>query len=430
MAEIMAAPFNGLTVASTFSGCGGSCLGFRWAGFRHVYANEFTTIAQKSYRANFPSTHLDDRDIRQVTADEILKIAGLKKGELDVFEGSPPCQSFSTAGKRASGWGKIEDQGKLREDLFFEYARLLRDLQPRAFVAENVTGLVKGAAKGYFIEIMKVLQECGYRVSCRILNAKWLGVPQDRARVFIVGMRNDLNLEPPYPTPLPYYFSIRDAIPWIDGLEYKTGARGENWSPYNKTFDVDVDVDVVNTIPKTPGAGSEKEGWRVQPKMVIGGKAGFGLGREYSADAPAPTLMKNGIAGVRANQFEVTAPSQTERMLPPAYKKMWETLKPGETHEKRFDLIRSDPNAPAQTIVKQGGGGAGITHPHEPRSFTIPELRRLGGFPDDFQLLGSFSQQWERVGNSVPPSMAYHVAVALRDTLLAARPGQKRKRRP
>jgi C-5 cytosine-specific DNA methylase len=97
---------------------------------------------------------------------------------------------------------------------------------PRAFVAENVTGLVKGAAKGYFIEIMKVLQECGYRVSCRILNAKWLGVPQDRARVFIVGMRNDLDLDPPYPAPLPYYFSIRDAIPWIDGLEYKTGARG------------------------------------------------------------------------------------------------------------------------------------------------------------------------------------------------------------
>lgn len=420
MAEIMAAPFNDLTVASTFSGCGGSCLGFRWAGFRHVYANEFTPIAQKSYRANFPSTHLDDRDIRQVTADEILKIAGLKKGELDVFEGSPPCQSFSTAGKRASGWGKIEDQGKLREDLFFEYARLLRDLQPRAFVAENVTGLVKGAAKGYFIEIMKVLQECGYRVSCRILNAKWLGVPQDRARVFIVGMRNDLNLEPPYPTPLPYYFSIRDAIPWIDGLEYKTGARGENWSPYNKTFD----VDVVNTIPKTPGAGSEKEGWRVQPKMVIGGKAGFGLGREYSADAPAPTLMKNGIAGVRANQFEVTAPD--ESMMKPSNKKLWHQLKPGENHPERFSLYRAHPDKPVNTILKDPGGA---THPHEPRSFTIPELRRLGGFPDDFQLLGSFAQQWERVGNSVPPPMAYHVAVALRDTLLAAksRPASKRR---
>jgi DNA (cytosine-5)-methyltransferase 1 len=163
--------------------------------------------------------------------------------------------------------------------------------------------------------------------------------------------------------------------------------------------------------------------------MVIGGKAGFGLGREYSADAPAPapTLMKNGIAGVNFRQFEVTASEQPPKM-PPSSRKRWEKLKVGENDPERFSLIKSDPEQPVSTILKDTGGNT-VTHPFQPRKFTIPELRRLGGFPDDFQLVGSFGQQWERVGNSVPPPMAYRVAVALRDALLAAnaRPGSKHR---
>ncbi len=94
MAEIAALPWNGLRVASIFSGCGGSCLGYRMAGFKVVWANEFVPAAQSSYNANkAEDCFLDTRDIRQVQPQEILEATGLKQGELDLFDGSPPCQA-------------------------------------------------------------------------------------------------------------------------------------------------------------------------------------------------------------------------------------------------------------------------------------------------------------------------------------------------
>ena len=215
MREIEQIPHNGFYVVSTFSGAGGSCLGYRMAGFKVLYANEFIPAAQETYRANFPETYLDTRDIREVKAEDILKITGLKKGELDLFDGSPPCASFSTAGKREKGWGKVKkysDTEQRVDDLFFEYARLLRGLMPKVFIAENVKGLVLGTAKGYFKEIMRELKSCGYRVKASLLNAKWLGVPQNRERLIIVGVREDLNMEPVFPKPFKYQYTLRDAI--------------------------------------------------------------------------------------------------------------------------------------------------------------------------------------------------------------------------
>lgn len=101
MAEIAALPLNGFRVVSTFSGCGGSSLGYRMAGFKVIWANEFIAPAQAVYRANFPDTVLDTRDIRTIAPDDILTATGLKVGELDLLDGSPPCSSFSMAGKRA-----------------------------------------------------------------------------------------------------------------------------------------------------------------------------------------------------------------------------------------------------------------------------------------------------------------------------------------
>lgn len=213
MKEIEQIPHNGFNVVSTFSGAGGSCLGYRMAGFKVLYANEFIPAAQETYRANHPESYLDTRDIREVNAEDILEITGLKKGEIDIFDGSPPCASFSIAGKREAGWGKVKkysDTEQRVDDLFFEYARLLRELQPKVFIAENVSGLVKGKAKGYFKIIMKELKSCGYRVKASVLNAKWLGVPQSRERLIFIGVRNDLNLEPVFPKPKNYIYTWKD----------------------------------------------------------------------------------------------------------------------------------------------------------------------------------------------------------------------------
>lgn len=215
MREIERIPWNGRKVVSTFSGAGGSCLGYRMAGFKVVWANEFIPAAQESYRANHPQSILETRDIRDVQPEEILTATGLAPGKLDIFDGSPPCESFSTSGERDKGWGKVKnysDTTQRIDDLFFEYVRLLRGLQPKTFVAENVSGLIKGSSRGYFKLIMRALKESGYRVGAQLLNAAWLGVPQSRERLIFVGVREDLAVEPVHPSPLPYRYTVRDAL--------------------------------------------------------------------------------------------------------------------------------------------------------------------------------------------------------------------------
>jgi DNA (cytosine-5)-methyltransferase 1 len=195
MEEIRAVPWNGSKVVSLFSGCGGSCLGLKMAGYRVLYANEFVPAAADTYALNFPEVHLDRRDIRDVKPEEILDVIGLGPGELNMLEGSPSCASFSSAGKKAAGWGEVRPYSDVRQrtdDLYFEYIRILSGLRPKIFVTENVPGLVQGVAKGYFIRIMRELRASGYEVEARILDAQWLGVPQGRKRVFIQGVREDL----------------------------------------------------------------------------------------------------------------------------------------------------------------------------------------------------------------------------------------------
>lgn len=218
MEEIKAIPWNGYTVISTFSGAGGSSLGYRMAGFRVLWASEFIDAARETYNANKTNTVVDGRDIRDVTPESIMDAVGLKPGNLDLLDGSPPCASFSTAGRRAASWGKVKkysEKSQRTDDLFFEYSRLIRGLRPKAFVAENVSGLVKGVAKGYFKRILAELKSCGYRVTCRVLDAQWLGVPQSRQRTIFIGVREDLGIDPVHPKPLPYRYSVRDALPWI-----------------------------------------------------------------------------------------------------------------------------------------------------------------------------------------------------------------------
>ena len=318
MVEIAALPWNGFKVASTFSGCGGSCTGYRMAGFKVVWANEFVPAAQASYKANAaPDCILDTRDIRTVTAEDILAATGLKRGELDLFDGSPPCASFSTAGKREAGWGKVKaysDTKQRTDDLFAEYVRILNGLQPKVFVAENVSGLVKGTAKGMFLQILAALKGCGYRVTCRVLDAQWLGVPQQRQRTIFIGVREDLGLEPVHPSPLPYRYSVRDAV---------------------------------------------RDAVRVNKH-----------GGDY-----------------------VCAKSQSSPSI------------------LSSDAARKD------TAIMSAGGW--IQTATEKRKFTIAELRRICAFPDDFILCGSYAQQWERLGRSVPPVMMASVAAAIRDGILS-----------
>src|SRR5574343_458396 len=139
------------TVVTTFAGMGGSSYGYKRAGFEVLLASEWDPHAAETYRLNHPSTHLVHGDIHDLSAEHVLEVTGLKRGELTVFDGSPPCQGFSTAGNR--------DLNDPRNQLFREYVRLLRGLAPRAFVMENVKGMSSGRMKPEFQKILLALEE-------------------------------------------------------------------------------------------------------------------------------------------------------------------------------------------------------------------------------------------------------------------------------
>lgn len=237
MVEVNALPRNGYNVVSTFSGCGGTCLGWKMDGYRVLWASEFIPAAQETYRANHPDTMLDTRDIRAVQSEDIARaVAGRR---IDVLEGSPPCASFSESGAGAKDWGKVKhysDTKQRTDDLFNEYIRLVRELQPRVFIAENVQGLVRGVAKGIFQNILKQLRESGYEVRAQILDACRLGVPQSRQRIFFVGVRNDMaqayHVHPTFPEPLAYYYTIADVLPHIVATRLSGGRN--KWSDANR----------------------------------------------------------------------------------------------------------------------------------------------------------------------------------------------------
>lgn len=179
------------TVISTFAGGGGSSLGYSMAGYRELLAVEWDNNAVETFRLNFPDVPVYHGDICKLSVEECLRLAGIEPGQLDLLDGSPPCQGFSTAGKRI-----MDDP---RNQLFREYVRLLRGLKPKVFVMENVSGMVKGKMKLIFVEVLKELKASGYRVSARLMNAMYFNVPQSRERMIFIGVREDLGIEPSHP---------------------------------------------------------------------------------------------------------------------------------------------------------------------------------------------------------------------------------------
>ena len=210
---------------SLFAGGGGSSTGYRMAGGKALAVSEFIPEAQKSYGSNWPDTHIFTSDVRELTSDHILEVIKKEAGELDILDGSPPCSAFSTAGKREGGWGKEKKysdakQGNI-EDLFYEYIRILKGLRPKVMVAENVSGLIKGSAKHYFNSIIKEIRSAGYFVECRLLDSKWLGVPQGRTRTIFVGVREDIYTEGMrlHPKPFGPQIPLREAFHGLEMTE-------------------------------------------------------------------------------------------------------------------------------------------------------------------------------------------------------------------
>jgi len=366
MADVYAGEAKALfTVVSTFAGCGGSSTGYRLAGGKILAVNEFIEKAVETYKANYPTTPVIAKDIRKVTAGEIFELTGIKKGELDILDGSPPCCSFSMAGSREEGWGKVRkysDTKQRTDDLFFEFTRLLKEIQPRCFICENVEGLTLGGANSIlgstqdnlFADrprtIIDEFIDCGYNVAYSVLNSAKFGVPQTRRRLIILGVRKDIGKRPTFPErKVSSYITLREGV---EGLE---------------------------NDPKELEEARIKEKYEIY-KYII--------------------QMKEGECGSKYN--------------------------PKGSY---FSLSRLEWDKPVSTI-QQSHGAPGIAcntiHPTENRKLTIKELRRVSSFPDDFKLIGTFEQQWERIGRAVPPLMMKAIAEHIYSTILKDLPGRER----
>ena len=246
---------------------------------------------------------------------------------------APPCQGFSTSGKR-----EVKDN---RNDLFKQYVRLIKELNPKVFVMENVTGMAKGKMKGKFIEIITELKKLDYEVKCKQMNAKYYEVPQSRERLIFIGVRKDLGVLPCYPVPGKKVITVKEALRNI---------KNEQW-----------ELDWVNHIKNSviyPRICKMKQGESYQKYSPNG--SGFALSRNYF-NKPSVTITKT---------------------------------------------------------VHHSTSSDGTLHPIENRKHTITEIKKLSSFPDNFKLIGKFTDQWGRIGNAVMPKFMYHIAKNIKENIL------------
>ena len=181
-------------VFSCFACGGGSTMGYKLAGFDVIGCNEIDPKMMEAYRINHNPKYSCLEPIQTIQVrDDLPK----ELYNLDILDGSPPCSSFSMAGNREKDWGKEkkfkEGQAKqVLDDLFFDFIDLAKKLQPKIVIAENVKGLLMGAAKSYVIRIYKEFDKAGYYLQHFLLDASKMGVPQRRERVFFIALRKDL----------------------------------------------------------------------------------------------------------------------------------------------------------------------------------------------------------------------------------------------
>jgi DNA (cytosine-5)-methyltransferase 1 len=316
-----------------FAGCGGLALGFELAGIDAVMLIELNKDACATLRANRPTWNVQQCSIADVDFSPY-------KGTVDVISGGFPCQSFSYAGRKRG----LED---VRGTLFFEFARAIKEAQPKVFVGENVKGLLKNDGGKTLETMAHIIDEIGYKlVDPTILKAVNYRVPQKRERLFLVGIRKDLlPASFNWPSPCQHIMTMRDAL--IAGDLYPV--------------DVPRSSGAVYALRKAEIMGMVSPGgcWRDLPDVVqreymkgsyflSGGKTG--MARRLSWDEPCLTLTCS------------PAQNQTERC-----------------------------------------------HPSETRPLTVREYARIQTFPDSWEFAGSMSSQYKQIGNAVPVNLAYAV---------------------
>lgn len=368
-----------INVIDLFAGVGGISIGAVRAGFHLALAVELDKHAMAAHQLNFPNANHWAVDISLIDGKQLLEQAGLKKGELDGLVGGPPCQGFSTMGKRS-----VSDP---RNNLFVKFFELVKDCQPKFFVVENVRGILNPQYDGIRNQALKNVENDYVVLDPMKLKASDFGAPTSRERVFFIGYRLD---------------SVRSLLP-------KDFEAAKVSTPTTV-------ADALRGLPTRINDQwlTEPESWRTirpLPKSPywdrVTGQIPEGVGDIDALERLTQKRQTSGCFGTRHS---------------PEVAKRYSQLKPGEA-DKISKSIRLKPDGLCPTLRAGTGSDRGSyqavrpIHPTLPRVITPREAARLQGFPDWYRFAPSKWHSFRQIGNSVSPILAESIMTVIRNAL-------------
>lgn len=355
-------------VIDLFCGCGGFSKGFEEAGFNVCFGIDSWEDALITYKKNFPDAVVLNEDITNVRGKDILELCGLKQGDIDVIIGGPPCQGFSVSGKR-----EIDDE---RNKLYLSFVSIVKELKPKVFVMENVPGLVRLFNGKVKTKVIEDFTSCGYTVKWQILSADNYGVPQQRKRVFFVGLKNDAFVNPDeylYPAP---FTGVGDLFP---AVTCKDAISDLDFLPD--------DIVLGERIPYVLPAQND-----YQKAMRLG----------------SDCILNHSITLHKQRTKEIISMVPDGGNYKDLPKELWGTRK------VNIAWTRMNSEKPCFTI------DTGHNHHFHYRANRVPTVResaRIQSFPDSFEFIGIKTSQLKQVGNAVPPLLAKAIADSIEKTL-------------
>ena len=381
-----------MKLVDLFAGAGGLSCGLEMAGFKSIFANELVAQYAQTYEYNNPDTRMVRGDIRQVCELNIKSLLGVKKTEVDLIAGGPPCQGFSVNAPVRS----LDDE---RNHLFKDFLRVTAALLPKAVLIENVPGIIS-LGKGTVVDqIYKELHELGYSVGHRILYAGHYGVPQMRFRTIIIGILNP-NTKIRFPKP-----------------KYNAQARTNFTGGKELTLKLPEDVGSLKDFTTVWDAISDL------PEIFPSSKPSV-LSYPCKPQSSYQKILRRNSSKIYNHQCSRIAQINQERLKHIPQGGSWrdipfDLLPAGLQRARRSDHTkrygRLDPNSICSTILTKCDPHWGsFFHPEQDRTLSAREAARIQSFPDNFVFLGSLTQQYEQIGNAVPPMMAKAIGAEIK----------------
>lgn len=365
-----------------FAGAGGMSLGFEQAGFDVLAAVEVDPIHAAVHAYNFPHCRVLANSIKDLTGADIRSRAGIQDRQIDVVFGGAPCQGFSMIGRRA-----LDDP---RNELVREFVRIVRELQPKYFVFENVKGMTVGKHVRFLEELAQTFTEEGYdvRLPWRVLDAADYGVPQHRERLFLMGARRGLTT-PSYPAPTHAKIAKEGLQAWITCRE----AIGD--LPNAEQFMELQESDEVPAVWKTESTYAR----------VLRGQQADAADLSYrrvSDFARLTSSARSSHTAISRRRFAATVPGTVEPI-------------------SRFFRLSADGLSNTLRAGTDSSRGAFTSprpiHYEHPRCITVREMARLHGFPDWFRFHATKWHGARQIGNAVPPPLARAIAAQVAKAL-------------